>query len=42
MPHPFPQLQLDPEVKEIDKFEMKHVKLINYTHEKRIKMEMAV
>lgn len=42
MPHPFPQLHLDPEIKEIDKFEYKHLKLVNYTHDKKIKMEMAV
>ena len=42
MPHPFPQLEIDPEIKEIDKFEYKHLKLVNYTHDKKIKMEMAV
>jgi len=42
MPHPFPLLQLDPEIKDIGKFEFKHLKLINYTHDKKIKMDMAV
>ena len=42
MPHPFPQLEIDKTVTEIGDFEFKHFKLVNYTHEKRIKMEMAV
>lgn len=42
LPHPFPVLELDPSIKEIEQFEYKHFKLINYTHEKRIKMDMAV
>ena len=42
MPQPFPLLELDPSITEIDKFEFSHFKLVNYTHDKRIKMEMAV
>ena len=42
MPHPFPILELDPSVKNIEDFEYKHFKLINYTHHPKIKMEMAV
>jgi dihydrofolate reductase/thymidylate synthase len=41
-PHPFPQLELNPDVKDIDKFKFEDFKLVNYTHDKRIKMEMAV
>lgn len=42
MPHPFPQLVIDPAIKSIEDFKFEHFKLVNYTHEKRIKMEMAV
>ena len=42
MPHPFPILELDPTIKNIEDFEYKHFKLINYTHHPKIKMEMAV
>jgi thymidylate synthase len=42
MPHPFPQLVIDPSVTEIDRFEFGHFKLVNYTHDKKIKMQMAV
>lgn len=42
MPHPFPQLSIDPSITDIEKFEFKHFSLVNYTHEKRIKMEMAI
>ena len=42
VPHPFPYLSLNPEVTDIDKFEFKDFKLHNYTHDARIKMEMAV
>lgn len=42
MPHPFPQLSIDPSITEIDRFEFSHFKLVNYTHDKRIKMAMAV
>ena len=41
-PHPFPQLELTKDVTEIDKFKFEDFKLVNYTHDKRIKMEMAV
>ena len=42
MPHPFPILELDPSVTNIEDFEYKHFKLINYTHHPKLKMEMAV
>jgi len=42
LPHPFPILELDESVKDIEQFEFKHFKLVNYTHDKKIKMEMAV
>jgi thymidylate synthase len=42
VPHPFPLLELNSEITEIDKFDFKDFKLVNYTHDKRIKMEMAV
>ena len=42
MPHPFPLLEIDSAIKTIEDFEFKHFKLVNYTHEKKIKMEMAV
>ena len=42
VPHPFPILELNPERKEIDEFVYDDFKLVNYTHHKRIKMEMAV
>jgi len=41
-PHPFPMLTINPEKTEIDKFEFSDFKLVNYTHEKSIKMAMAV
>jgi len=42
VPHPFPYLVLNKEVKNIEDFEFKDFKLINYTHDAKIKMEMAV
>ena len=42
LPHPFPMLELNPDKTEIDKFTFDDFKLVNYTHDKRIKMEMAV
>ena len=42
VPHPFPYLELNPEIGEIEKFEFKDFKLVNYTHDAKIKMEMAV
>jgi len=41
-PHPFPLLHLNPDVKNIEDFTFEDFKLINYTKDKRIKMEMAV
>jgi len=42
VPHPFPLLEINPDKKEIEDFEFSDFKLVNYTHDKRIKMEMAV
>jgi dihydrofolate reductase/thymidylate synthase len=42
VPHPFPILELNPDITEIDQFKFEDFKLVNYTHHKRIKMEMAV
>ena len=42
VPHPFPYLVLNKDVKNIEDFEFKDFKLINYTHDAKIKMEMAV
>jgi dihydrofolate reductase/thymidylate synthase len=42
VPHPFPYLELNPEVSDIEKFEFKDFKLVNYTHDAKIKMDMAV
>ena len=41
-PHPFPLLELNPEKMEIDSFEFADLKLVNYSHDARIKMQMAV
>ena len=41
-PYPFPQLVLNPDIKNIEDFQFSDFKLINYTHHPRIKMEMAV
>jgi len=41
-PHPFPYLQLNEEVTEIEDFNFKDFRLVNYTHDPRIKMAMAV
>ena len=41
-PHPFPYLELNPEIKDINQFKFEDFKLVNYTHDKRIKMQMAV
>ena len=42
VPHPFPYLKLNKDVKDIEKFEFSDFELVNYTHDKKIKMEMAV
>ena len=42
IPHPFPLLELDESIKDMQDFEFKHFKLVNYTHDKKIKMDMAV
>ena len=42
IPHPFPHLELNADVKNIEDFEFKDFKLVNYTHDAKIKMDMAV
>jgi len=42
IPHPFPLLEINPDKKDIESFDMSDFKLVNYTHDKRIKMDMAV
>ena len=42
VPHPFPYLELNPDVKDIEAFNFKDFKVVNYTHDAKIKMEMAV
>ena len=41
-PYPLPQLCLNPEIKDITKFTMDDIKLLNYRHHNTIKAEMAV
>ena len=41
-PFPAPQLQLNPDVKDITKFTMQDIELINYKSHAAIKAEMAV
>jgi len=41
-PHPFPLLELNPEKTDINDFVFEDFQLVNYTHDPRIKMEMAV
>ena len=41
-PHPFPLLELNRDITDINDFKFEDFKLVNYTHEKRIKMPMAV
>jgi dihydrofolate reductase/thymidylate synthase len=42
IPHPFPYLELNNQITDIEKFEFADLKLINYTHDAKIKMDMAV
>jgi len=42
VPHPFPLLELNPEKREINQFTFDDFKLINYTHDPKIKMKMAI
>ena len=42
VPHPFPLLELNPEKMDINDFTFEDFKLVNYTHDPRIKMQMAV
>ena len=41
-PFPFPQLEINPDVKEIEAFQFSDFKLINYNSHPKIKMEIAV
>jgi dihydrofolate reductase/thymidylate synthase len=41
-PYPFPQLEINPEITDIEKFQFSDFKLANYTAHPKIKMEMAV
>jgi thymidylate synthase len=41
-PYPFPQLRLNPEVKDIDAFQEHHIQLIHYQHHPSLPMKMAV
>jgi dihydrofolate reductase/thymidylate synthase len=41
-PFPFPRLELDPSITDIDHFTMDHITLVGYKHHKTIKMKMAV
>lgn len=43
LPKPFPILELNPDITDdINAFEFKDLKLVNYTHHAKIKMQMAV
>ena len=41
-PYPLPKLQLNPEIKDIDKFTMDDIKLVDYQYHPTIKADMAV
>jgi thymidylate synthase len=41
-PHPFPLLELNPEKTDINDFVFEDFTLVNYSHDPRIKMQMAV
>jgi len=41
-PNPFPQLEITKEVDNIEDFNMEDFKLIEYKHQKKIKMPLAV
>jgi len=41
-PYPFPKLDINPDVTNIEDFKFSDFKLVNYTHHPKIKMEMAV
>ena len=42
IPHPFPLLELNPEKTDINEFTFQDFKLVNYTHDAKIAMQMAV
>jgi len=42
IPHPFPILELNPEKTNINDFTFEDLRLVNYTHDRAIKMQMAV
>lgn len=41
-PYAFPTLNIDPSIKDIDKFEFKHFEVKNYRSHKKIEMKMSV
>lgn len=41
-PYPFPELELDPTIKNIDDFTMEHIKLKGYKSHPKIAMKMSV
>ena len=41
-PYAFPTLNIDPSIKDIDKFEFKHFEVKNYRSHKKIEMRMSV
>lgn len=41
-PYPFPYLQIDPSIKNIDDFRYEHLKLKNYKSHPKIGMKMSV
>lgn len=42
MPHPFPLLKLDKSIKSLEDFQMWNYRLINYTHDEKITLKLAV
>ena len=41
-PYAFPRLEIDPSVKDIDAFELKHLKLSSYKHHPKIDLPFAL
>lgn len=41
-PLPFPQLEINPEITDINSFSLEDFKLVGYKHHPKIKMELAV
>lgn len=42
IPNPFPILEINPNIKEIDGFKLEDFKLVGYNPQAKIKMKMAV